>query len=127
MDSVRIPLTQGKFALVDAEDASQLSAHKWHAVLIHRAWYAATHGSSGRIYMHKFLLVAPTGFEVDHINGDGLDNRRSVNLRLATHQQNLANQRLNKANTSGYRGVIQYKYGPGWVAWIKIKDRKSVV
>ena len=76
-------------------------------------------GSNGYIYfskwmdgrswpqtLHAFLVSAPKGMHVDHINGDKLDNRRSVNLRVATHQENQVNRhKLNKNNTSGIRGV----------------------
>lgn len=60
----------------------------------------------------------PDGLYVDHINGDPLDNRIG-NMRLCEHQQNCVNKRLNKSNTTGYRGV-------SWVAkrgcyWARIK------
>jgi hypothetical protein len=54
--------------------------------------------------MHRLLLSAPDGMEVDHKNGDGLDNRRS-NLRLATHRQNMANRKTAKHSKLGVKGI----------------------
>lgn len=60
--------------------------------------------------------------EVDHINGDPSDNR-ICNLRLATHSQNLKNQKIRKNNTSGYKGVYFNKKNGNWIARIKINYR----
>jgi len=104
-----IPLTRGMIALVDDGDyAGVVAAGKWCAVASTRGGtYYAVHSivraSGGRVLqrMHNFL----TGWSLtDHVNGDGLDNRRG-NLRQATHAQNMGNQRLRSNNTSGYKGV----------------------
>ena len=90
--TVAIPLSRGRFALVDDEDAERvIAAGPWHTRLAPRTAYARhNHLVDGRfvtVLMHRFI----TGWEyVDHINGDGLDNRRA-NLRQATRGQNLAN------------------------------------
>ncbi|MGI8478002.1 MAG: HNH endonuclease [Thermomicrobiales bacterium] len=63
-------------------------------------------GKSQTQTLHRFLMSAPKGMHVDHVNGDKTDNRRSVNLRAVTPQTNQVNRlRLNKNNTSGIRGV----------------------
>jgi hypothetical protein len=67
--------------------------------------------------MHRLITGAPAGVEVDHRNGNGLDNRRS-NLRLATTSQNQGNQRLSRANTSGFKGVHWDKHRAKWKASI---------
>lgn len=93
-----IRLTQGNFAIVDDEDYEFLGQWKWYAR--HSApglWYALRrrHKADGpgvdRIYMHRVVLNPPEGLETDHVNGDGLDNRRA-NLRAVTNSINLANQ-----------------------------------
>lgn len=115
-----IPLTLGLVAIVDAEDYAELSQFKWCAVRDHRSYYARRSSKQqpdGRrftIRMHKEILGAPPeeGMITDHINGDGLDNRR-CNLRFVTHAQNMQNRR-DKRGTSLYRGVSASK--GKWVA-----------
>lgn len=104
LESVRIPLTQGQFALIDAADAALVSRWKWRAARSGATFYARSGSFDRQIWMHRVLLNAPDGVEVDHINGDGLDNRR-VNLRLCVHAENGASQRRPKNNTSGFKGV----------------------
>jgi len=84
----RIPLTKGYEAIVD--DDSDLGVHSWYATICNGKVYAARDIAGKRIYMHRFLL--PIAGHVDHINGDSLDNR-IVNLRGATHTQNIQNQK----------------------------------
>lgn len=57
--------------------------------------------------IHRVVMGAPKGMDVDHINGNGLDNRKE-NLRLCTRSQNMMNQRLKSHSVSGYKGV-QYE------------------
>lgn len=112
MDTITIPLTQGKQAIIDEADWPAVSAYHWYAVHLGRNFYAATKVGTragvrdGRrvLLMHHLLLVAPKGMVLDHKNRDGCDNRRE-NLRLATVSDNKANSRLYTRNTSGYRGV----------------------
>jgi hypothetical protein len=99
-----IPLTQGKYAIVDDEDYEFITSQgfKWSAHWEKRVWYAVG-GQHPQKRMHTLL----TGFtRTDHINHNGLDNRR-INLREANFQQNSANQRLSRNNTSGHKGVIK--------------------
>jgi hypothetical protein len=123
-----IALTQGKVALVSDEDYDELSIHSWHTVTPHNVSYAVRSerqpgGKVPTYLMHRVIVDAPKGIEVDHINGDGLDNQRS-NLRLATHSQNLCNRRLDANNTSGYKGVHWDKQGKKWVAQINNAGRQ---
>jgi hypothetical protein len=66
------------------------------------------------ILMHRVILKASERTEVDHINGNKLDNRRE-NLRVATKSQNLGNQKIRSTNTSGFKGV-------NWKQWRKIRS-----
>lgn len=101
----RLPLTKGKFALIDEEDYERVKQWKWS---LHSGGYAQRGGSvNGKkklFYLHRFILNAAVGSEIDHINGNKLDNRKA-NLRLCNHSQNLWNTRKSKQNKSGYKGV----------------------
>jgi hypothetical protein len=88
-----IPLTKGKVALVDDEDFEEVSKVTWYLVKIRNTCYA--HGyvkppSKKMEYMNRLILKTPEDMETDHINGNGLDNRKE-NLRVVTHRQNMQN------------------------------------
>jgi hypothetical protein len=128
-EAVRIELTQGKFAIVDAEDAPALLAYSWQAsksdktMTSYQTYYArrAERGPDGKpryVQMHRQIMDAPEEMEVDHRDGDGLNNRR-YNLRVCTHAQNGANQRIPKNNRSGFKGVYTQKDCSGWIAKIQ--------
>jgi hypothetical protein len=67
------------------------------------------------VALHRVMLDAPKGMVVDHINRNGLDNRRS-NLRLCTHRENMQNRRANSNNLTGYKGVRLTKSGKKYIA-----------
>ena len=122
----KIQLTRGKSTLVDDSDFVWLNQWKWMAHNRNGKFYAARGGYEKlgfykyRIYtisMHRIIMDAIKGQEVDHINGDSLDNRR-INLRLANRFENNQNSSLRKDNTSGYKGVAFYKAGNKWIAYI---------
>ena len=96
-----IPVSQAKqivaYALVDKSDAARIRARKW---TLDRHGYAR-HGFKS---MHREVMSAPDGVEVDHINGNALDNRRE-NLRFSTRKQNTRNGRAHFDGVSQYRGV----------------------
>lgn len=97
-----IPLTQGKVAVVDDADVEELSRYRWHAVNYHGYWYARSREG----LMHRILmgLARHNRLVVDHINGDGLDNRRE-NMRVCKPGHNARNQRKRRSSTSPYKGV----------------------
>lgn len=123
-----IPMNHGLVALVDDADYELAMRHRWHRTDPNgrRTVYAATNmpipGRHGRgSYRYKSLHHLITGWSmVDHINGNGLDNRRS-NLRQVTHAQNCRNRRLNSDNTSGYKGVNRFP--SSWRAGIVVNQR----
>ena len=117
----RIPLTQGKFALVDNEDYDEFAKHTWRVTNSGYACRTLKHPVS--VYMHKVILGAKPNEQGDHINGDRLDNRRR-NLRLATNQQNLCNRGKQRNNTSGFKGVYWHKSCQKWGASIKLNGTK---
>jgi hypothetical protein len=90
-----IPLTQGKVAVVSDADFDRLSCHRWHAVKAGKTFYAARRPSTGIVYMHRAVLGVEGGryiSAVDHINHDGLDNRRE-NLRHVSVAENARSHR----------------------------------
>ncbi len=100
-----IELTHGKYAIVDAEDYDRLCKYRWHAIQRDWAWYAKTFHLNGTpLQMHRLIINAPPGLFVDHIDHNGLNNRKS-NLRLCTNAQNQQNSRPRSGGTSKYKGV----------------------
>lgn len=105
----QIPLTQGKVAFVDDSDYEILSRWSWSAHREIYTYYAVRNiqmpnSKKQTIRMHRVILSAPDGVEIDHVNRNGLDNRRS-NLRLCNHTENLMNQRLRSDNETRLKGV----------------------
>ena len=100
----QIPLTRGKYALVDDRDYETLSRFRWHAINRSGWWYAAKGSAPNVEYMHRVIARPEGGLLVDHKDGDGLNNVRE-NLRVATHAQNMRNRKIQKNNTSGFKGV----------------------
>lgn len=122
-----IPLSRGLKALVDDDDYERVAAMgRWCADPSSQTFYARKnlYGAGQKLtplLMHTFL----TGWSyVDHRNGNGLDNQRS-NLRQATHGQNMANKRIYRNNTSGFKGVTRNTgTGRPWRAAIKADGRR---
>lgn len=117
-------------ALVSHEDAD-LDSWNWTVKISphHKTQYATHRKIGGRETMHRLILsrilgrpLLPTE-QVDHINLNGLDNRRE-NLRLATHSQNQANGSRYKNNTSGYKGVRYHAHNKKWGARIQVDGKR---
>lgn len=126
-----IPLTQDMVALVDDEDYEGLAKWKWcyrkreHNHIGYALRNARKQdGKQATIYMHRIILNLPRGCETDHINGNGLDNRKE-NLRVATITQNRWNRGKSHNNTSGFKGVDWCKRDKKWRAKIEV-NKKSV-
>lgn len=118
-----ITLTQGKVALIDDEDYERISKHNWCYNRAINTAERAGHAKS-TILMHREVMNAPANSEVDHRDGDELNNRRSTNLRLCTHLQNSHNRRKAKMASSKYKGVTFTTHcrGRSWQASIKLQD-----
>ena len=121
--SKKIMLTGGAAAVVDDADHEWLSAMKWHCAngyAVHSVWDKEKKRPAS-VSMARAIMDAPVGAQVDHINGDRLDNRRR-NLRLCTRWENSANRRKPRgANGSRYKGVYRNAYG--W--WASIRANRK--
>jgi hypothetical protein len=101
----QIPLTKGHFALIDDEDCERVSQYKWsfdnNGYAVRKA---GGRKNPKKIMLHRFIMDAPAGFDVDHIDGDPLNNTRA-NLRVCNRSQNNANRISLPGSTSQYKGV----------------------
>jgi len=113
--------------LVDACDLERvLAAGPWHVKPDRKTVYvqrkALVDGKRKTQKLHRFLFNAGD-LEIDHANGNGLDNRRE-NLRVATNGQNVCNQGIRRSNTAGFKGVSWYKRAGKWRASIGLAGKK---
>lgn len=118
-----IMLTTGEKVLVDPEDHAYLSQFAWARHGNKTNTYARRRTKERRILMHREILGTPSkGLETDHINGNGLDNRKA-NLRVCTRMQNQqnSNKQKNGNPSSKYKGVSFYKLKNKWRAEISVK------
>lgn len=116
----RIALSQGKYAIVDTEDYRKLSKDKWHTAKMGNKFYAIRWGRGGKngkreaYRMHREVMRIADGMMCDHINGNGLDNRKA-NLRPATCAQNSWNRGKSRAiSCSKYKGLAWNKQTQKW-------------
>lgn len=115
----QIPITRGMVALVDDDDYEKLSALVWQATGQRNNWYASrsvvVNGEARRFFMHRMIVGLEPGnqMEVDHIDGDGLNNQKS-NLRVCLPKQNALNKKRSKG-TNPYRWVYPSR-GSKWLA-----------
>lgn len=119
-----IPLTQGKFAIADADDYEDLNKYKWCVLKSHNnKFYAVRRKNNKTIIMHRQIMNAPAGLVVDHIDGNSLNNRKS-NLRICTQAQNIHNSRPRRNRSSKYKGVFWDKVNKKWSASIRKGDKR---
>lgn len=114
-----IPLTKGRSAIVDDNTFSEIGHLNW---CINSNGYAMrmpprNKGVRTPIYMHKEIMGAWGKTQVDHINGNKLDNRLA-NLRICNTSENHGNMRMRSDNTSGFKGVIKGRGQDRWYAHI---------
>lgn len=130
----RLPLTNGRFALVDAEDWERVSARRWQVNKSKNGLtYAQTTWRVGRgrnapkraISLHRFIACALPGQTIDHWDGDGLNCTRK-NLRYCTQRENCENKirSTNRLRREGFKGTSFHKPSGRWFAYICAGDRK---
>lgn len=118
----KIRLTRGFKALIDSDFLKEVTKHSWCVSGDSR--YAVSRIKGKTVYLHRFLLrLNDPKIKVDHINGNGLDCRKS-NMRICSQKENAQNQRLNNLNTSGYKGVSFHKSTGKWRAYIKSNGKQ---
>ncbi len=118
-----IPLTKGKFAIVDADDYYRLVKYKWHiSDPASNTLYAARRLERKSLKMHRVIMGAPDHLVVDHIDHNGLNNCKS-NLRLCTLAQNNRNCGASKGASSRYKGVSWRKDTKKWEAMIRFNKK----
>ena len=132
MGIIRVPLTKGKYALIDEEDYPLVSPHTWRANTTAHTTYALTHirkpeGGHTTLSMHRLIMQPEPDIFVDHIDHNGLNNTRA-NLRTCTKGQNGYNQRVNKLSSTGYKGVQRMspsqRIRPTWHARIVVDGQR---
>ena len=116
------------YAIIDKNDLPTVIGYHWYPAKggNTKTMYAKARVSmkSTRVSLHRVIIGdIPEGYEVDHANGNGLDNRRR-NLRIATREQNARNIAHPTSNTSGYKGVSMDQRTKKWVAHIRYGNKK---
>jgi DNA-binding protein H-NS len=115
-----IELSDGYPAIVDDEDYDRARVHSWRR---NAGGYVVSDVVG---LMHRFIMEPPDDVRLDHVNGDGCDNRRG-NLRHATLFQNQYNRAKTRTNTSGFKGVSWNAGWAKWVARVSVDGKQSLI
>jgi hypothetical protein len=120
-----IRLKTGEDCFVDDEDFALVSQYAWCRQIARgtEIVYAQSHNAPCH-QMHRLIMGARPGQLVDHIDRDGLNNRRS-NLRFATKSQNAMNSKRKAQSSTGYKGVIFHRRDGVYTAQIRIDGRRK--
>ena len=121
-----IPLTQGKFALVDDDVYEWASKSKWYAQRNKNTFYARRNEGvspfQSAVFLHREIMQPDPGTIIDHVNGNGLDCRRG-NMRTADNAENTRNSPRHVDNTSGFKGVCWNRNRDRWQAQIGVNGK----
>jgi hypothetical protein len=120
--------------LIDDEDYERVLKYSWRIKVVkvkgggRVVKYAQAHspmlnGKRVTIRMHRLILNAPTGVQVDHIDGNGLNNQKS-NLRFATSSENMQNSKAKAGAASKFKGVCWNKNESKWVVRIFVDGKR---
>lgn len=115
--SVEVIATNGIKFYIDKSDEALVRLKKWSVCKDKKGFMSVL--AADKTMLYRWIVNVPKGFEIDHIDMDRLNNRRS-NLRICTHQQNQINQGLQSNNTSGVAGVRFVKRKNKFQARIKV-------
>lgn len=117
----RLSISKGMTTLIDHEDYLRLAAAKllkWNAQKVGKRYYASRNTKDQKLYLHRWVMNAPTGMVIDHIDGDSLNNMKA-NLRLCHHRDNARNQRNQENRQSVFKGVTKQRNSPSWISQIE--------
>ncbi len=127
---MQIVLNNGLVAQISPEDSRRVEGSRWYAFWNGARWYVQGYIKKqgppySKVYLHRYLLDAKRGEVVDHVSGDGLDNRRE-NLRKGGYGMN--NQNRAPMGKSGYKGVDSVlTVKDKWRARIKVAGEHEVL
>lgn len=123
-DLAYVPLTQGKTAVIDAADVPLVEGRNWFFMAVGYAatWVREKGEKPRQVYMHRVIADTPCELQTDHIDGNGLNNRR-MNLRHATKSENMRNKCARADNKSGFKGVSWCKANGKWLASIRLHQK----
>ena len=119
-DHMRCTMKNGASFIFDIEDMEVVQSHTWSVARGH----VRTTIDGRSVYLHQLLLGRSRDREIDHINGDKMDNRR-CNLRPVTHAQNNQNKGLRRDSTTGYKGVCFDKRSGKYLAYINANGKRT--
>lgn len=126
-DVAYVPLTKGYEAVIDSADVTLVDGVSWRAMVSPSGRvYATTWSQDGKrdlLFLHRVIENTDAGLDTDHIDGNGLNNRRA-NLRVATRSQNRCNTGKPCTNTSGFKGVSWHKHAQKWCASIGFNGKR---
>lgn len=120
--SKKIKLKDGVYAIVDESDYEELSKHKWTLKGDGYAHRGTPRPERKWILMHRQIMQPLTSMQVDHINGNRLDNRKE-NLMIVNYSQSQINRKIGTNNKSGYKGVHKNNKSNKWFANIRIDGK----
>ena len=116
--------SKGEVILVDDEDYNWLNKHKWYNNGVgYMSTYIKINNQRKRKYIHRLIMNEPDNMNIDHIDGNGLNNQKS-NLRIVTVSQNQMNRRKGKKSSSSkFKGVYFHKGDKQWISRIHINGK----
>jgi hypothetical protein len=133
MDNICVVVIKGKPVIVDKEFEYLIKENGWRIqkAQSNKLYVIRNRKEKGKTkseMLHRIICETPVGMDTDHINGNGLDNRKE-NLRICTAAQNLQNKSIYKNNKSGFKGVcFEYRSGKmKWVAAIRINNKRIFI
>lgn len=116
-----IPLTRGYYTIIDAEDIDKVLKHSWVASLTtYNSYRAEATINNKRVRLHRFIMNAPKGTDIHHINGNTLDNRK-YNLVICSRSYNLRNRK----DQNKFTGI--YKQANKWCARTSINNKTKFI
>lgn len=116
---------------IDIEDIEKIKNYKWairktrEGIFYVQSKYFISTNTKKTIQLHRLIMNCPNNKVIDHINSDPLDNRKS-NLRICTSAENAQNKKVNKNNTSGYRGVCYDKNYNRWTGQVNVNKKHYI-